>query len=254
MSKINSIGIVGTGKAAHFFSGLFNSHNIPIQFIAGRNQQSGMSLASKVNSVYYSLEQDLPQCDLILLAVKDDALPEIADIIVDSEAVFAHCAGSVSIDVLRKFKRNAVIYPLQSLSDNTNPAEVPLLIEGNSSEVESLLISTMQTLGMNHRLVNSEKRLHYHLAAVFANNFSNAILTATSEVGKMYQLEFELLKPLISATYRKVLDGADPKAVQTGPAVRGDMKTMDKHLQMLEHRSDLKLLYKAISSFLKSES
>jgi hypothetical protein len=63
-------------------------------------------------------------------------------------------------------------------------------------------------------------------------------------------LDFEILKPLIMETARKVQD-AVPFDVQTGPAVRGDKETMSKHLQLLAGHSDLQDIYKSLSESIK---
>ncbi|MEP6794849.1 MAG: DUF2520 domain-containing protein, partial [Saprospiraceae bacterium] len=86
-----------------------------------------------------------------------------------------------------------------------------------------------------------------HVAAVFANNFSNHMLTLAESICKEHQLPFEILKPLILETFSKaILSG--PKESQTGPAVRGDDKTIEKHLHLLENHPELSDVYKIITN------
>lgn len=254
MSDIKSIGIIGSGKAANFFAKLFCNGGYRIAFIAGRNYQTGDKLAHEVNTVYHKISDELPACDLLLFAVNDDSISELAKLIQVNETIVAHCAGSVSIDVLKTFKHSAVIYPLQSLNEHTMAIDVPLLIEGSSNDIELRLEHLMGILNLKYRLVASDKRIQYHLAAVFANNFSNAILSATNDISRNYNLEFDLLKPLIASTYKKVIEGANPHEVQTGPAIRGDISTLDKHNKMLEQSEQLKSLYQAISAYITERS
>jgi hypothetical protein len=58
-------------------------------------------------------------------------------------------------------------------------------------------------------------------------------------------LPFELLKPIIKETFEK-LEILSPKNAQTGPAIRRDKKTINKHLKLIES-PDLKSIYKVFT-------
>ena len=58
-------------------------------------------------------------------------------------------------------------------------------------------------------------------------------------------LDFDLLKPLIKETARKI-ESMAPSEAQTGPAKRNDLKTIEKHLHLLED-SPYKTLYKQLT-------
>ena len=66
------------------------------------------------------------------------------------------------------------------------------------------------------------------------------------ELLKEQNLSFDLLRPLIEETALKI-QTADPITVQTGPAIRDDQSTIDKHLQLLNKHSELKELYEKLS-------
>jgi len=67
------------------------------------------------------------------------------------------------------------------------------------------------------------------------------------EITDQQAIDFEILKPLLLETAHKVLE-QDPKAMQTGPAIRGDQKTMERHLDFLKQYPDWAQLYKLISA------
>ena len=67
-----------------------------------------------------------------------------------------------------------------------------------------------------------------------------------AELTEAAGLDFGLLKPLIAETTAKALDAASPAAVQTGPAVRGDLATQERHAAMLDDEL-LRLIYTTIS-------
>jgi predicted short-subunit dehydrogenase-like oxidoreductase (DUF2520 family) len=61
-----------------------------------------------------------------------------------------------------------------------------------------------------------------------------------------HSLSFDYLKPLIVETVTKSLS-IGPEQAQTGPAKRGDLQTLDKHMQFLQHDEALASLYQTIS-------
>ena len=71
-----------------------------------------------------------------------------------------------------------------------------------------------------------------HLAAVFVCNFTNHMITLGREVSLKADYPFEILTPLIKETISKALDSG-PENSQTGPAVRNDRNTIEKHLELL---------------------
>ena len=59
-------------------------------------------------------------------------------------------------------------------------------------------------------------------------------------------LDIKLLMPLIRETVEKALD-QNPAAAQTGPAIRGDTDTMERHLAYLDFNPRYQQLYRLIS-------
>jgi predicted short-subunit dehydrogenase-like oxidoreductase (DUF2520 family) len=100
--------------------------------------------------------------------------------------------------------------------------------------------------------LDSEKRLYLHLAAVIANNFTNHLLAQSEKILKLQQLPFDLLKPLVEETVKKAFEGS-PFKNQTGPAVRNDQTTIQKHLEMLSEDEKLRELYQIITAHILGE-
>ena len=84
------------------------------------------------------------------------------------------------------------------------------------------------------------------MAAVFAANFTNHMLTISSDLLLQSNLEFSWLAPLITETINKSLK-VGPENAQTGPASRGDLKVLDSHVEFLHHDEIIQEIYKLIS-------
>ena len=67
------------------------------------------------------------------------------------------------------------------------------------------------------------------------------------EVLRRAGVSADLLRPLIVETTAKALAAARPAAVQTGPAVRGDLPTQERHLRLLADDALLSDIYRLIT-------
>ena len=79
-----------------------------------------------------------------------------------------------------------------------------------------------------------------HVAAVFVCNFTNHLYHVGASICEANLIPFEILKPLITETAQKI-QNLHPKDAQTGPAYRGDEKTIQMHLDFLMHSENQKL-------------
>ena len=200
--------------------------------------------------------EDLPKNpDIILISVSDKAVGEVVAKLPKTEAIVAHTAGSVPLEVIAsKFKNAGVFYPLQTFTKDVNLdySEIPVFVEGNSCLVTDKLKQTAALFTDKIFEADSEKRKNLHLASVFACNFSNALVGIADDLLKSAALDYKVLLPLLNQTMWK-LTSLSPKQSQTGPAVRGDRNVINAHLEMLENKPDLKNIYSLLSNTINPE-
>ena len=84
-----------------------------------------------------------------------------------------------------------------------------------------------------------------HVAAVFVCNFVNHLYQIGNEICEENNVPFEVLHPLIQETAHKITE-LSPREAQTGPALRNDTKTIEKHLDFLEN-PEYKNLYQLLT-------
>jgi predicted short-subunit dehydrogenase-like oxidoreductase (DUF2520 family) len=214
-----------------------------------RNELHANRLAKKVNAhAITDLNNIDPFADLYILALNDQVIGEIASQLSLQKKVVVHTAGSVSMHVLKTASHNyGVLYPLQSLQKEVEiKTEIPFLIDGNSDEVKVLLNDFARTLSTGVSFADDTERLHMHIAAVIVNNFTNHLFVLAKEYCSNHHLDFKLLFPLIQQTALTVTEAA-PEIIQTGPAKRNDVQTIQKHLEILKDDVALGQLYQIFS-------
>ncbi|MEO8148424.1 MAG: Rossmann-like and DUF2520 domain-containing protein [Bacteroidia bacterium] len=245
------ITLIGSGNVATQLGSAFQRSEHSIVQVISRNEKSGIALAGKLKSDFTIDTKDATKvdCDLFLFAVKDSQIVEVAKEFKNTDKIILHTSGSIDVNVFKnKFKNYGVFYPLQTIKSNRNInfKNVPICLEASNSNTEQTLFKLAQSISENIFMLNSEQRLRVHLAAVFANNFTNHLYTLAEKILHQNHLPFELLKPLILQTANNIKDKS-PSLQQTGPAVRNDKITIKKHLQLLSSDKELQKIYKLIN-------
>jgi len=257
--KYFRIGIAGSGNLAwHLAQDLEKAgHVIPV--IYSRTVENAEVLASHLYDTQVCSEPDFSgfDLDLLFLAVSDDAIQLLSNqLVVDEQTVVVHCAGSVSVSVLQHLGDNfGVFYPVQTFTTEKGVEfkDVPVCLESSGSRVHDMLYAVGKSLGCRMVVMDSEQRKWLHLAAVFANNFTNHMLYQAKAILDAEGIDFSLLRPLAKETIEKAFL-LMPELAQTGPAARSDKRTLQLHQQMLEENPELSDLYRRLSASIRINS
>lgn len=246
-----SVLIIGSGNAAAFLCRNLHRSGVKIEGIIARNADRGRLLASEAGTVWKnSFVPPESENTIIISAVKDSGAQGLWQKCSFGNNLVLHTAGSLSLADLVPYARNCgVLYPLQTLSSAkiTESAKVPFLIEANSKENLEKLRKLAETLSPAVRVCDSETRQKLHLAAVFANNFSNLCFHIAWELAEKAGLPPEILLPIIEESCAK-LHHLSPAEAQTGPAVRWDENVIQKHLELLADMPETAALYRLASA------
>jgi len=228
--------ILGAGNVATHLSRHFFSRGCTIAAIYSRDRDHAEELAAGVGAAATSRLEEIPaRADIYLVCLPDSEVAAISEKLPGQSGIWVHTAGAVPIGVFQPVHSDCgVLYPLQSLSRERliSMEEVPLLVEGSSPEVTRVLMDLASMISARVYEADSASRLLFHLAAVFANNFSNHMVHIAAQILSEEGKDIRLLIPLLRETFQK-LEEMDPQVAQTGPAARGDAATMEKHLELL---------------------
>jgi predicted short-subunit dehydrogenase-like oxidoreductase (DUF2520 family) len=242
--------LLGTGNLATRLGLALLAKNASIVQVYGRNTTGATILADLLGCPWTTHPSEIFQdADLYVLAVTEEAIPEILKGAPVLNRLVVHTSGSVPMEILAPFSDNyGVFYPLQTLSAQKalDFSQVPICLEANNGENLVKLTNLARTISEQVFYIDSVQRRELHLAAVFVCNFVNHMLTIGQELLREQQLEFDLLKPLILETVSKAM-AFTPAEVQTGPAIRGNQSIVNLHLKMLEQHPEWKKIYELIS-------
>ncbi len=246
--------IIGAGNLAYHLSKILSTVNgMEVSVFHHRSTPALKKIAKDVKCKTFASYKTLaPNADFYFLGVSDNVILKTSQTILPliKSGVLCHCSGSTPLTRLKNNKLSyGVFYPLQSFSvtRNLNWKEIPILIEASTKVSERSLLKLAKQISEKTLLVNSDKRLQFHLAAVFVNNFTNALLVAASKT--LSKKEFDLLKPLASETISKAF-ALSPQHSQTGPAKRNDTKIINEHKRLLKASPEVLAIYKTMTQFI----
>ena len=247
--------MIGAGNVAtHLGIALMYKGRQVIQ-IYSRTENSAKQLAEKLNAGFNTdLNKISKEAEMYIISVPDDAVEKIAGILQVGNKLIVHTSGSLSMEVLKECSENyGVLYPLQTFSKTRKVdfSHIPLCIEANTKEGLQMIRSLAADLSDAVREIDSEQRKILHLAAVFASNFPNFMYNIAGQILSDNKLDFKLLLPLIAETSKKV-ERMNPEEAQTGPAKRGDQKTMETHLEMLKTYPEYRKIYQLLNDAIKN--
>lgn len=235
--------IIGTGNLGTRLGLAFeNASNSALQLVGYRNRSN--EKVALINAPMCPLE--IPECDLILLVVPDDEIELAAGSLEASQVIVAHTSGSADIKLLSRFKNRGVFYLPQTFSKSRSVdfSEITVCLEASNEATMEQLVKVAGTLSRKRKKINSAQRRQLHLAAVYMNNFVNHCYHKATEILESSDMDAALLEPLMEETLKKAQELGASRA-QTGPAVRGDRETINKHLELLQHHD--REMYRAIT-------
>jgi predicted short-subunit dehydrogenase-like oxidoreductase (DUF2520 family) len=250
MKKIRKIGFVGAGRVAGCLSHALSDAGYTISWVWSRTEAHALHLALDFGAMHTSeYRNDLPETDLVIISVSDDEVMNVIHHLDKCSSLVVHTCGSLPMDLLSSCSSNyGVLYPVQTFTSGrkVNLREVPLCIEASDNRQMMLLNEVASSISDHVQEMDSQQRLCLHIAAVFANNFSNYMYTLAGNILDTCGLPATLIHPLMRETTAKAIE-ISAKKVQTGPAARADIETIRVHLEWLKNEKSLQDVYLLLS-------
>lgn len=238
--------IIGSGNVATILGRKFKTAGHRIIQVVGRNASAASALAYELDtesSNYMTLLNK--NAEVYIIAVSDDAIEKVINDLKLPDKVVAHTAAAVPKEALKDVSEHyGVFYPLQSLrKEMPDVQDIPIYFDASDDFAKKKLESLANSIS-SHISVGSgdEERLKLHVAAVVVSNFVNHLYVLAENYCQKEGISFKKLLPLIDETTQRIKT-ISPKESQTGPAIRHDKETIQKHLEILEAHPQLRNIY-----------
>jgi len=201
--------------------------------------------------------------DVVLLAVRDDAVAQAAQFVVThggagAQSVLLHCAGALSpqavfADVRSQVAGVGLLHPLRSFSaaaaglagaasDSATDGDLAGVVMAVAGDAlgQTVACELATAVGGVPLQLSAEQLPVYHAAAVMAAGHVAAVLDAAAQLLRRIGLPRRQAELALTGLTRSVLDNVEQvglPAALTGPFARGDVQTVQSHLVALNRIS-----------------
>ena len=243
--------LIGSGNVAqHLLQVMLKTTEIELVQIFARNKNSLSHLIT--NERITSNYNEIKEADVYIISVSDNAIAEVSTQLPFKNRLVVHTSGTSELSVINNKNRKGVFYPLQTFSKSkaVDFSTIPICLETEKESDYKTLETLANLMSKKTFAISSEQRKSLHVAAVFVCNFVNHLYQIGNQICEENKVPFEILKPLIQETANKI-NKLSPKEAQTGPAVRNDTKTIEKHLAFLQD-ANYKEIYKILTQSIQN--
>ncbi len=237
------LGIVGGGRAAWAFGSAWKRIGWPLSGLWLRDE-SRSRITELLETPRLDIDDLARDSELLLVAVSDRAIPEVAASIPESEALIFHASGA-----MLSVRGGFALHPLKSLPPVGEPSDLEdtlLVFEGEHRRTAKLIAAAV---GARFAEVSAEQKALYHAAAVFGSNYVAAMLDISERLLRRAGIEDarETLVALAHSAIANWRHHTDEKRF-TGPAARGDAEVMQRHIAALRDDPRLREVYELLAA------
>ena len=242
-TKESKIGFIGAGMVGQTLALSLFAHGYNVCSIASRTYASAESLSNSIPGcdAFESFSEAANSVDFVFITTTDDSIQEVVNQISwrASQGV-VHCSGSGSVDVFSQVTKQGVqvgtFHPLQAFTTLENSLKnlsgSTYAIEG-TGEIKEFLAELAICLGGHPIFLNSQDKPLYHASVVMMGGLFQSFAGAVAEIWETFGIDKnQALKSLVPIT-KGVCDSLESVGVPdglAGPYVRGDVGTIEKHI------------------------
>jgi predicted short-subunit dehydrogenase-like oxidoreductase (DUF2520 family) len=239
--------IIGAGRVGISLGYLLERAGYRVTACFARSDSSEALAARWLNApIRRELHEAANGADCLLLTVPDSAIEDLCHQLVaqgsiKEETFVLHVAGAFGVAPLSPAidvgARAVAFHPLQAVPDvESGTQHIPSSWVGITcaQQLVPWANALAAAIGCTPFEVQEEKRPLYHAAAAIASNYLVTLSWLAAET-------FQSLDPFLPLM-RGTLDNIErrgPEAALTGAVVRGDVQTIERHLESLDRNAQL---------------
>ncbi len=250
--------IIGTGRLGSSLALRMHNKGYQIRSLYNRSLESCERIASVTETEIFGTFPARPADlgDVVFLCLPDDQIGPFAKKmgVVKEGPAWVHTSGATPADVLLPLSPDgsgiASMHPVQTFTIRNRESafnQCFVTLQGDPGLCVPLE-KVIQAIGGRPLMVDSRQKTAIHLAAVYVCNYMAPLFAASQDLLDDNGLEVRA-RDLFGPMVRQAMDGLlshSPAEVLTGPVLRGDTGTIDRHLQVLADSPKWEHLYRVL--------
>jgi len=259
------IGFIGAGKVGLAFGAYLFQKGFNVVGYYSRRHESGLKGTKLTKGTTFTKIKELVKSsDIIFITTNDDEIANVCNSLVDNNIlkkgqIIVHMSGASSSKILERAKEKGCyiysMHPLQSFADVNKAIDdlsnTVFSLEGDEENIEILERILKKTCNKYFKLTCDQKAL-YHVAACAMSNYIVTLidygLTILNSIGIDSEEGYKAFYPLIKGSIDNIYN-LGTQAALTGPIARGDIETINKHIDVLKELDTGKVnIYKMLGN------
>ncbi|WP_428261629.1 DUF2520 domain-containing protein [Haliangium sp.] len=257
--------VIGAGPVAVALAGSLRRAGAPVLGLWARRPEAARAAAAAAGIPGYGAAPPdrLLEAEVVLVAVRDDAIAEVAAMLVDTglvgpRHVLVHCSGAnPAADAFGAVAAGVggvgTMHPLRAIVDGR--AAIGRL-DGTIFGVEgddvgrAVVTALVRHLGGVALSLTSDQMGAYHAAAAMVANYAVTLVDAAVEVLTAAGIDAAAATAALLPLARGSLDNVETRGLPTalsGPIRRGDRATVARHLEVLAGDPEISALYRVLA-------
>ncbi len=258
------IGFIGAGCVGTAFGMYLAEKGFDLRGYCSRSRASAEKAARLSGSRQYQSERELlDDVDILFITTADGQIKAVCDSLSEKGylrrgQLIVHMSGALSSAVLRSAREKGCftysLHPIQSFADSAKAlADLPetfFSLEGDAERI-GILEDMLRKTGNPFFTIDAEQKVLYHAATCIFSNYLTALveegLQMFAAAGIRSDVGLKAVLPLICGTIDNIALLGTEKAL-TGPIARGDVDTVQRHLQSIGRELPNKLVFYKVMS------
>lgn len=246
--KFNIIGAGRLGK--NLAKSLINSNCGQLLAVYNPSLQRALSATQDIGTGRpIATLTELPPADVIFITTPDDQIAVIAHLLANLNTInpgtmVVHCSGVYGSEVLTSLQKQgcliASIHPLRAFRADYLPpnafTDCDCVVEGDELAVQ-LLTTQFSAMGAHVLRIIATKKALYHAAAVMASNYmvtlASCATTLFHDSGLSQSQAHTITQHLMQNSLSNLAATTHATQALTGPIARGDINTINAHLNAI---------------------
>lgn len=259
--SIDKIGFIGAGKVGFSLGRFFAEHGIRVTGYYSRHTESARQAAEFTGSkVFEGTKELIENSKVIFLTVPDGEIKSVFDnikIFDIADKQICHCSGALTASqafdgIESSGAYGYSIHPLFPVSSKEySYRELPdafFCLEGDGPHL-NLWQKKLEGICGGVKIIAGDNKVKYHGACAIASNLYCGLVSLSVQMlgdcGFDENQAIKALAPLMKSNLEHILEDGPVKAL-TGPVERGDITTVEKHIDCFESEDD-RQLYKSVT-------
>jgi predicted short-subunit dehydrogenase-like oxidoreductase (DUF2520 family) len=257
--------IVGAGPVATALAGALRLGGVPVLGLWARRAAPARQAGSIAGvAAFSSAPPDiLLETEIVILAVRDQSIADVAQMLlgtglINKRHVLLQCAGAMSAKevlghVAGQVAGVGTLHPLSAIADGKLAMRMlkgtVFGVEGDEAgrAAAGKLVAAMTGIVL---ALDGAQMASYHAAAALASNYIVTVIDAAAAMlanaGVSADRAAQAVIPLAEGALRNIASHGTTGGL-TGPIRRGDLATVQRHLDAIKDRPELVEIYRALA-------